>query len=97
MDCQCHLIASINIGGGTPENLMDFVHILAEELKRADVLEDSFNIDTHMELPPMQPGDVPITYADSTGLERDYGFKPEIGIRDGLRQFAEWYAEYLMN
>lgn len=86
--------ALYNIGGGTPENLMDFVHILSEELIRAEVLPNDFDIEQHMELVPMQPGDVPITYADSTALERDFDFKPSISLRDGLRKFAEWYKVY---
>lgn len=83
-----------NIGGGTPENLLDFVNILSEELIRAKVLPDDFNIEEHMELVSMQPGDVPVTYADSTALERDFGFTPKIKLREGLRKFAEWYKEY---
>lgn len=86
--------AIYNIGGGQPENLMDFVTILAEELKQAKVLPDDFKIEEHSELVPMQPGDVPVTYADSTGLERDYGFTPKITLRQGLRQFAQWYKQY---
>lgn len=88
--------ALYNIGGGTPENLMDFVYILSEELIRAKVLSNNFDIEQHMELVPMQPGDVPVTYADSTALERDFGFKPTIDIRIGLRRFAEWYYDYYM-
>lgn len=83
-----------NIGGGTPENLLDFVNILSEELIKAKVLPDDFNIEEHMELVPMQPGDVPVTYADSSALERDFGFTPKIRLREGLRKFAEWYKEY---
>lgn len=83
-----------NIGGGQPENLMDFVSILSEELIRAKVLPSDFDIMQHSELVPMQPGDVPVTYADSTALERDFGFKPSIDLRTGLRKFAEWYKEY---
>ena len=86
--------ALYNIGGGTPENLMDFVNILSEELIRAKVLPDDFDIKQHMELVPMQPGDVPITYADSSALERDFGFTPKIKLREGLRKFAKWYKEY---
>lgn len=86
--------AIYNIGGGQPENLMDFVHILSEELTSAGVLDKGFNIEDHMNLVPMQPGDVPVTYADSSGLEEDYGFKPEIDLRTGLREFARWYKEY---
>ena len=83
-----------NIGGGRPENLIDFVHILAEELISAEVLSGDFDIDAHLELIPMQPGDVPVTYADASALEKDYGFKPTIDLRTGLREFARWYREY---
>lgn len=83
-----------NIGNSNPENLMDFVHILAEELVRAGVLPADFEIDEHMELAPMQPGDVPVTYADTGRLERDYGFRPQTDLRTGLRAFAEWHREY---
>jgi len=87
--------AIYNIGGGQPENLMDFVHILAEELIRAGVLEQSFKIDDHLNLVPMQPGDVQVTYADTSTLECDYGFKPSIDLRTGLRGFAEWYRQWI--
>ena len=83
-----------NIGNSHPENLLDFVHILAEELIRAEVLDKDFDIESHINLVPMQPGDVPITYADTSKLERDYGFKPATDLRTGLRRFAEWYKEY---
>lgn len=86
--------AVYNIGGGTPENLLDYINTLQEELVRAGVLGEDFNLDSHKKLVGMQPGDVPVTYADSTALERDYGFVPKIGIREGLRKFAEWYKEY---
>ena len=86
--------ALYNIGGGQPENLLDYVRILQEELARAGVLPEDYDFDAHKKLVPMQPGDVPVTFADSTALERDYGFTPEIGIREGLRRFAEWYKEY---
>ena len=86
--------AVYNIGGGTPENLLDYISTLQEELVRAKVLPEDYDFEGHRELVPMRPGDVPVTYADSTGLERDYGFKPTIGIREGLRAFAEWYKEY---
>ena len=86
--------AVYNIGGGQPENLIDFVSTLQEELVRAKVLPEDYNFEAHRELVGMQPGDVPVTYADSTALERDYGFRPKIGIREGLRAFAEWYKEY---
>ena len=83
-----------NIGGGQPENLLDFVTILQEELIRAGVLPADYDFEAHKELVPMQPGDVPVTYADSTALERDFGFVPRITLREGLRHFAEWYAAY---
>lgn len=83
-----------NIGGGTPENLLDYIFTLQEELVRAGVLPEAYDFEGHRELVGMQAGDVPITYADSSALEADYGFKPTIGIREGLRKFAEWYAEY---
>ena len=86
--------ALYNIGGGTPENLLDFVRVLQEELVTAGVLPADYDFEGHRELVPMQPGDVPVTYADSTGLERDYGFRPRIGIREGLGNFARWYKEY---
>lgn len=86
--------AVYNIGGGQPENLLDFVQILQEELVRAGVLPADFDFEGHKELVPMQPGDVPVTYADATALERDYGFTPKITLREGLRRFAEWYAEF---
>ena len=89
--------ALYNIGGGQPENLLDFVHVLQEELVRAKVLPEDYNFESHQELVPMQPGDVPVTYADSEALERDYGFTPKTGIREGLRAFAEWYKEYYEN
>ena len=83
-----------NIGGGTPENLLDYISTLQEELVRAGVLPEDYDFEGHRELMPMQPGDVPITYADSEALERDFGFRPSIGIREGLRRFAEWYKAY---
>ncbi len=83
-----------NIGGGTPENLLDFVATLQEELVRAGVLEKDYDFEGHRELVGMQPGDVPVTYADSGDLERDYGFRPSIDIRTGLRRFCQWYASY---
>lgn len=88
--------AVYNIGGGTPENLLDYISTLQEELVRAGVLPADYDFDAHKELVGMQPGDVPVTYADSEALERDYGFKPKIGIREGLRAFAEWYKEFYM-
>lgn len=86
--------ALYNIGGGQPENLLDFVQTLQEELVRAGVLPEDYDFEAHQKLVPMQPGDVPVTYADSKALEKDYGFVPCIGIRDGLRSFAEWYKDY---
>lgn len=86
--------AVYNIGGGQPENLLDFVATLQEELVRAGILPRDYDFEAHRELVGMQVGDVPVTYADSTALERDYGFTPKIGIRDGLRRFAAWYKEY---
>lgn len=86
--------AVYNIGGGTPENLLDYISTLQEELVRAKVLPEDYDFEGHRELVGMQPGDVPVTYADSKALEEDYGFKPTIGLREGLRKFAEWYAEY---
>jgi len=86
--------ALYNIGGGTPENLLDYISTLQEELVRAGVLPQDYDFDSHKELVPMQPGDVPITYADTKALEEDYGFRPTIDIREGLRRFAEWYKEY---
>ena len=85
--------AVYNIGGGHPENLLDFVTILQEELVRAGVLPADFDFEAHKQLVPMQPGDVPTTYADTTALERDFGFTPTIPLREGLRRFAEWYAK----
>ena len=86
--------AVYNIGGGQPENLLDFVNILQEELVRAGVLPADFDFEAHKKLVPMQPGDVPTTYADATALERDFGFTPKITLREGLRAFAQWYKEY---
>lgn len=86
-----------NIGGGTPENLLDYIRILQEELVRAGVLPEDYDFEGHRELVPMQPGDVPVTYADSSALERDFGFRPTIDIRTGLRKFAEWYKSYYGN
>ena len=89
--------AVYNIGGGQPENLLDFVNILQEELLRAGVLPADYDFDVHKELVPMQPGDVPTTYADTSALERDFGFTPKITLREGLRKFAEWYAHYYLS
>lgn len=86
--------AVYNIGNSNPENLLDFVTILQEELIRAKVLPADYDFKAHKKLVPMQPGDVPVTYADTGALERDYGFKPNTDLRDGLRKFAEWYKEF---
>ena len=86
--------AVYNIGGGTPENLLDYISTLQEELVNAGVLPADYDFEAHRELVGMQPGDVPVTYADSSALEADYGFRPTIGIREGLKNFAQWYAEY---
>ena len=83
-----------NIGNNNPENLLDFVQILSEELIMAKVLPSDFDIKKHMKLVPMQPGDVPVTYADTSDLERDFGYKPKTSLREGLRKFAKWYYEY---
>lgn len=83
-----------NIGNNNPENLLDFVTILQEELIRAKVLPADYDFEAHKQLVPMQPGDVPVTYADTTALEQDFGFKPSTSLREGLRKFAEWYAQY---
>ena len=83
-----------NIGNNSPENLLDFVTILQEELVRAGVLPKDYDFESHKELVPMQPGDVPVTYADTTPLEQDFGFKTNTSLREGLRRFAEWYAKY---
>lgn len=89
--------AVYNIGNNAPENLLDFVRILGEELIAAGVLPASFHIGAHSKLVSMQPGDVPVTYADVTPLERDFGFKPQTSLREGLRKFAIWYKEYYFN
>ncbi len=86
--------AVYNIGNSNPENLLDFVDILQQELVRAGVLPGDYNFEEHKKLVPMQPGDVPITYADTAALERDFGFKPSTSLREGLRRFAEWYKDY---
>ncbi len=86
--------AVYNIGGGQPENLLDFVSTLQEELVRAGILPEDYDFEAHRELVGMQPGDVPVTYADSKGLEDDYGFRPGVNIREGLRRFAQWYRTY---
>jgi nucleoside-diphosphate-sugar epimerase len=86
--------AVYNIGNSKPENLLEFVTVLSEELVAAGVLPSGFDLDAHMDLVPMQPGDVPVTFADTSALERDFGFKPSTSLRDGLRAFAQWYAGY---
>ena len=86
--------AVYNIGGGTPENLLDYISTLQEELVRAEVLPADYDFEAHKELVPMQPGDVPITYADTSALEQDFGFKPSTSLREGLRKFAKWYKGY---
>lgn len=86
--------AVYNIGNSNPENLLDFVQILSEELVRAGVLPENYDFEAHKELVPMQPGDVPVTYADTSALERDFGFKPQTSLREGLRRFSEWYKAY---
>lgn len=85
-----------NIGNNNPENLLDFVQILSEELVRTEVLDVDFDFEAHKELVPMQAGDVPVTYADTSALERDFGFKPDTSLRDGLRRFAQWYKEFYL-
>ena len=89
--------ALYNIGNNKPENLMDFVEILSEELVRAGVLPNDYDFEAHKKLVAMQPGDVPITYADTNALEKDFGFKPSTDLRTGLRKFAEWYKAFYMN
>ena len=89
--------AVYNIGNNQPENLLEFVDILQQELIRAGVLPEDYDFEAHKELVPMQPGDVPITYADTTALERDFGFKPSTSLREGLRKFAEWYKVFYLN
>ena len=89
--------AVYNIGNSNPENLLNFVEILQEELIRAGVLPKDYDFESHKELVPMQPGDVPVTYADTTPLEKDYGFKPSTDLRTGLRKFAEWYKEFYID
>ena len=88
--------AVYNIGNNSPENLLDFVDILQQELIAAGVLPEDYDFDAHKELVPMQPGDVPVTYADTTALEADFGFKPSTTLREGLRRFAQWYKEFYM-
>lgn len=88
--------ALYNIGNNQPENLLDFVQILSEELVRAGVLPEDYDFEVHKQLVPMQPGDVPVTYADTSALEQDFGFKPSTPLREGLRRFAEWYKAFYM-
>ena len=88
--------AVYNIGNSNPENLLDFVDILQQELIRAEVLPADYDFEAHKELVPMQPGDVPVTFADTEPLERDYDFKPNTSLREGLRKFAEWYKEFYL-
>ena len=85
-----------NIGNNHPENLLDFVMILQEELVRAKVLPEDYDFEAHKKLVPMQKGDVPVTYADTSALEKDFGYKPSTSLREGLRRFSEWYASYYM-
>lgn len=85
-----------NIGNNSPENLLDFVQILQEELTAAGVLPEDYDFESHKELVPMQPGDVPVTYADTTPLEQDFGFKPHTSLREGLRKFAQWYKQFYL-
>ena len=89
--------ALYNIGNNSPENLLDFVDILQQELIRAGVLPETYDFESHKELVPMQPGDVPVTYAGTSALERDFGYKPSTNLRDGLRKFAEWYKKYYVD
>ena len=88
--------AIYNIGNNQPENLLEFVDILQQELIRANVLPEDYDFEAHKKLVPMQPGDVPVTYADTSALERDFGFKPSTSLREGLRKFAQWYREFYM-
>jgi nucleoside-diphosphate-sugar epimerase len=85
-----------NIGNSAPENLLDFVDILQQELTAAGVLPEDYDFEAHKQLVPMQPGDVPVTYADTAALEEDVGFKPSTTLRQGLRSFAQWYKNYYM-
>lgn len=88
--------AIYNIGNSQPENLLNFVQILQEELIRAGVLPNDYDFESHKKLVPMQPGDVPITYADTSALEKDFGFKPSTDLKVGLRRFAEWYKAFYL-
>ena len=86
-----------NIGNSAPENLLDFVDILQQELLAAGVLPEDYDFEAHKQLVPMQPGDVPVTYADTSALERDFGFRPSTSLRQGRRNFAHWYRAFYMN
>lgn len=97
MVCRCPPYRVYSIGNNSPENLQDFVTILQEELICAGVLPEDYDFEAHKEFVPMQPGDVPVTYADTSALERDYGFKPSTSLREGLRRFAQWYKSFYMN
>ena len=88
--------AVYNIGNSHPENLLEFVDILQQELIRAGVLSENYDFEAHKKLVPMQPGDVAVTYADTSALEEDFGFRPSTSLREGLRKFAEWYKEFYM-
>ena len=88
--------AVYNIGNSSPENLLDFVEILSQELVRAGVLPQDYDFESHKKLVPMQPGDVPVTFADTSALEKDFGFKPSTSLRDGLRAFSEWYKSFYL-
>jgi nucleoside-diphosphate-sugar epimerase len=88
--------AIYNIGNNSPENLLDFVAILQEELVYAELLPADYDFDLHKEFVPMQPGDVPVTFADTSALERDFGFKPSTSLRKGLRAFVEWYKDFYL-
>ena len=88
--------AVYNIGNSHPENLLEFVDILQQELIRAGVLPEDYDFEAHKKLVPMQAGDVPVTYADTTALEKDFGFRPSTSLREGLRKFAEWYREFFI-
>ena len=92
--CEYYDLMLYNIGNNEPVNLLDFVDILQQELIKADVLPVDYDFEAHKELVAMQPGDVPITYADTRALERDFGFKPKTSLREGLRKFAEWYKTF---
>lgn len=94
MVCPSPLYKVYNIGNSSPENLLDFVDILQQELIAAGVLPEDYDFDAHKRLVPMQPGDVPVTYADTSALEEDFGLKPATPLREGLRNFARWYKAF---